>query len=195
MTATTATPLNLSEAYGQFFWSTDQYEQLHRSGILREDKVELLFGQIVQMSPLGKPHNACLDNLEYYFGDILRGKFRWWTEKPIQLTDGTMPQPDFCVIKHHTNKAVRDYPTAEEVVIVIEVADSSLEKDQNLKSVVYAQAGIREYWIANLVDRQLEVYTEPTSDGKYRVRRLFEHDAVMSHDLLGTVDLGEVFPF
>ena len=195
MTATTIPTLAITESNGRFFWSTDKYEQLHSSGIIQDKKVELLFGQIVPMSPLGKPHNACLDNLEYYFGDILRGKFRWWTEKPIRLADGTMPQPDFCVIKHHTNKEVRDYPTAKEVVIVIEVADSSLEKDQNLKSVVYALAGIREYWIANLVDRQLEVYTEPTDDGKYRLRRLFEYNAVMSHDLLGTVDLGEVFPF
>ena len=191
---TTNTPTGL-HAPGFYSWTAARFEQLYRTGILGEDRVELLLGQIATISPLGDLHNTCMYNLEHYLIPRLLPKYDYWIEKSVNLGEDNLPQPDFCVIKNFKVEGVRPKPTVEEIFVVIEVADSSLEKDQNLKSVVYAQAGIREYWIANLVDRQLEVYTEPTSAGKYRLRRLYEHDAVLSHDLLGTVDLGEVFPF
>jgi Uma2 family endonuclease len=175
----------------------ERYHAMIDADILGEDdRVELLTGKIVTMSPIGRFHAVCVSNLAEYFVPNLAGTYRCRQEQPITIPDGSEPEPDYVIATRHDHRYLSHHPYPEDIHLLIEVADRTLARDRGAKRTIYAHAGIPEYWIVNLIERQLEIYTEPdTERGMYGAERtLQETDRLEDHYLAGTVDVAELLP-
>jgi Uma2 family endonuclease len=156
-----------------FRLTVPRYKKMIEVGILDEnDKVELIRGELVAKMPIGNPHAACVNRLNR---NLIRGvgdRAVVGIQNPVQLAD-SMPEPDVSVLAPRADDYAATAPTPADVFLIIEVADSSLDYDRNTKGPLYAENGIAEYWIANLVDRCLEVHRRPRPDGTYADVRTF----------------------
>ena len=140
-------------------WLRVEYERLVDLGMFVGERLELLDGVLLVREPQGSPHAAIVAKV----GQVLAVAFgdRWHPRlhSPLALGEHSEPEPDVAVVVGAPLDYVAGHPTT--AALVVEVADSSLRLDRRFKAAVYAQAGVREYWIVNLVDRTLEVYREP----------------------------------
>jgi Uma2 family endonuclease len=145
-----------------FKFSYRQLLEMDRAGILGDKRVELIDGELIEMSPPNPPHAIATMLLDNRFGQALGDKALVNVQNPLRLSpdmeDRNLPLPDIVVIKQ---RMYRDHPQPEDVYVLIEVADTSLFDDRGRKLSLYAKHGIFEYWIVNLIDKQIEVYTEP----------------------------------
>lgn len=145
-----------------FTWTVELYSQLIDAGILTPaHKVELLEGTIIKKMAINEPHSACVDGLHEYFYDKYGKKFTYRSENPIILSETSLPEPDFVICERREDRYQKKHPLVEQTQLVIEVADSTVDKDRNYKAVLYANAGVEEYWIINIRDGQIEVHLEP----------------------------------
>jgi Uma2 family endonuclease len=129
--------------------------------VLREDqRIELLEGVIVQMTPMGPKHCGLTETLLLALQRLLPAGWYVRSERPISIS-GSEPQPDACLVRGRPRDFLERHPSVAELGLAAEVSDSTLASDRKLKARIYAAAGIPEYWIVNLVDRQVEVYTDP----------------------------------
>jgi Uma2 family endonuclease len=136
------------------------FDRMLETGVIGDDpRVELLDGQIVEMEPVNTPHvnrvKDLYDRLQKQFAD----RTDIYSQSPIELPQDGRPQPDLTILK--SGSAREHLPQPEDVLLLIEVSDSTLEKHRNAKLALYARDGINEYWIVNLQDDQLEVYRDP----------------------------------
>lgn len=132
------------------------------SGILTEDdRVELLNGEIVEMSPIGPSHTAHVKGINRVLSKLLDGLAIVGVQDPIVLDDLSEPIPDISILKWRDDDYLQAHPTPEDVLLVIEVADSSIGIDREAKRPAYAAAGIPEYWILNIPEKKIEVYKNP----------------------------------
>lgn len=157
-------------------WSRQEYHRMVEVGLLQDDdRVELLDGEIVEMSPPGPPHSAVITRANSLLLRIFGEAFYVRVQLPVALDKYSEPQPDFAVIR------VQDLDDEEHpatALLVLEVSDSSLRYDRVRKSRAYARAGIPEYWIVNLRERQLEVQRDPdAAAGAYRERFVLDSEA------------------
>jgi Uma2 family endonuclease len=143
-------------------WTRADYYKMGELGLLPEKNVELIEGEIIEMSPIHSPHATAVTLLN----EVLREVFsKGWVireEKPLSLGTNSDPQPDLAVVAGK----VRDYAQAhpDTAALVIEVAESTLSYDRKRKASLYAKAGIQDYWIINLVNQQVEVHRRPIAD-------------------------------
>jgi Uma2 family endonuclease len=147
-----------------------QYDEMIRQGMFEpseEHHVELIYGEIVPMSPINPPRsNTVMDVMEWTFEVVTRASVRVSVRGAIAIAAiDSEPQPDIALLRRKDYR--RSHPEPDDVLLVIEVADSSLEKDRGLKSRMYAEASIADYWIVNLPDRCVEVRRDPQG-GAYR---------------------------
>jgi Uma2 family endonuclease len=146
--------------------TADEYERMGECGILHEDeRVELIDGEIVEMPPIGDDHIGRVISLEYWFGQRLAGRAFVSTQNPIRLSDYSEPQPDMVLLRPREDFYGTSKARPEDIVLLVEVAQSSLEYDWLVKLPRYAAAGIVEVWLVNLIDRCIEVYRDPGADG------------------------------
>ncbi|HZQ36978.1 MAG TPA: Uma2 family endonuclease [Dehalococcoidia bacterium] len=148
-------------------FTLDEYERMVDAGIFDEDEhIELLDGKIVCMAAIGARHSVCVMDLHDWFYDRLRGRAKVRTQNPIRLPPRASPEPDVALVRLRADNYRSGHPNPEDVLLVIEVADSSLAIDRYKKLLLYAAAGIPETWIFDLnADRAL-VHREPR-DGVY----------------------------
>jgi len=160
-------------------FTVEQYYKMAEVGILQpSDRVELINGEIIQMSPIKSPHASLVDILaENLFGD-LRGKAIVRVQNPISIDKYSEPEPDLVVVKLEKNKYRSGHPQPKDVLLLIEVSDSTLEKDRTMKLELYAKAKISEYWIVNISEKQIEVYRKP-SGKKYKEKQIFKKNKVV----------------
>lgn len=162
-----------------------EYHTMIDAGILTEsDRLELLNGEIIYMSPVGNPHIGCVNWLNTILNQKLAGQVIISVQNPIAMGRMSEPEPDIAICKlqddfYRTKKA-----QASDIFLVIEVADSSLSTDREVKLPIYATAGIPVYWIVNLTDQQIEVYHTP-DEGIYKVREIATLKDYVSLDSLG----------
>lgn len=143
-------------------FSVDEYHAMARAGILAEDdNVELLEGWLVHKMTKNPPHTATTRYTRAALGDCLPLGYFVDSQEPVTLS-ASEPEPDVFVVRGTPAEYKRKHPQAKDVVLVVEVADSSLEQDRTTKKRVYARDGVPVYWIANLVEEQVEVYTQPS---------------------------------
>jgi Uma2 family endonuclease len=138
-----------------------EYRRMVEVGILSEDdRVELIDGEIIEMSPIGNRHAASVDVL----GEITRERLGRGVivrvQNPIQLDDFSEPQPDVSILKRRDDFYRHAHPRPEDVLLVIEVSDTTLEYDRKVKVPLYARAGIPEAWVVNIPEESIEVYTD-----------------------------------
>jgi len=162
-----------------YLFNRDEYYSLAEQGILRPDeRTELIYGRIIKrMSPMGRPHSLAIvktaDALEAAFGSTAAIE----DQMPIHLESGLEPQPDVVVLRG-TSEDYPEVPRPADVLLLVEVSDSTVRYDRNTKSGMYAENGIAEYWIVNLRRRKLEVFGQPEADSYIDLRWYDETEAV-----------------
>ena len=183
-------------------FSVDEYQHLIAVGILAADeRLELMDGLILTMSPINPKHADCVDRLTFALIRRLGDEVRVRIQSPITLeVRAAQPQPDVTLALARPQGYADRHPGAGEVLLVIEVSDSTLEDDRDEKLQLYAVAGLPEYWILNLVDMLLEVYQEPylavNGEATYQRKQTFARNQTVAPLLLPNcqIDLAQVFP-
>lgn len=179
----------MSHQIAKRWFSVDEYYRMAEAGILREDdRVELIEGEIVEMSPIGSRHASCVRRLnELLFRDIGQAAIIS-VQSPIRIDDYSEPEPDVAVLKRREDFYAEGHPTASDVLLLIEVADTSVEYDRNIKLPLYAKAGISEVWLVNLPQETIEIYRQPL-DKTYREVRLVKRGESLEAEALSNLML------
>jgi Uma2 family endonuclease len=152
-------------------FTVEEYDRMIEAGILSGDEhVELLAGRIIRMSPKGIGHAAANDRAGKCFVKYLGDRATVRNQNPIHLDDSSEPEPDLVLAVPQEKEYFDHHPTPEEIFLVMEIADTSLNVDRNIKSRLYAAAGIIQYCVLNLRTKELEDYREPGADG-YRSKQ------------------------
>jgi Uma2 family endonuclease len=147
-------------------FSVEAYYRMAETGVLRPDaRVELLDGEIIDMSPIGPPHGAVTRRLIRSFARLGRDRWLLDVEHPVHLDEYSEPQPDLMLLRPVPDDYSTRHPGPEDVLLLVEVAASSLAYDRGAKLPAYGRAGISEVWIANLEGETIEVYREPHLTG------------------------------
>jgi Uma2 family endonuclease len=132
------------------------------TGVLPPDaRVELLDGQVIDMSPIGPFHGGVTKFLNRFFSSAAKGRWITAVQDPVRLDDHSEPQPDLMLLKPSANYYRKRHPRPEDVFLLVEISDTTLEKDQEVKIPAYARAGIAEVWIVDLNEQTIEVYSQP----------------------------------
>ena len=149
--------------------STGEYHQMIAAGILQEDaRIELIEGELIDMAPIGPLHASLSSQIILELGYLTRGRAIAWSQNPIWLGPHSEPQPDFALLRPRPDRYRTGLPRAEDVLLVIEVADASLRYDRDIKGSLYALAGLPEYWIVNLSSRTIEIHRDADkTSGRY----------------------------
>lgn len=146
-------------------FTVDEYYAMAEAGLFGpKDRVELIRGQIMLLSPIGSRHAAVVARLTMLLASKLSGRAVVNVQSPVRLDRYSEPEPDLAVVRPEPDY-MRRHPGPEDVLLLIEVADTTLRYDRSTKLPLYAQAGIAEVWIANIQDRCIEVYREPAGTG------------------------------
>jgi Uma2 family endonuclease len=143
-------------------FTTAEYHHLAELGFFREDdRVELIKGEIVQMAAKGTAHSTFHRRLLRELSTLLGDRATLQSQDPVVISTNSEPEPDIAILQNHDDDYLSAHPSPVDVLLLIEIADSSLKYDQEVKLPLYAEAGISNYWIFNLVENCLEFYSEP----------------------------------
>jgi Uma2 family endonuclease len=155
-------------------WTLEQYHQMIETGVLEDSRVELLNGEIVEMPPEGIEHAQGSADAGDWFRDRLVGRAIIREARPITLPEQTSePEPDLAIVQPLRNLyKTQHHPYPDDIFLLVEYSYASLAKDKTLKRKTYAKAGILEYWIVNLKDRQVIVHRNPQADDYQSVQTL-----------------------
>jgi Uma2 family endonuclease len=146
-------------------WTIEQYHELVNTGVLADRRVELLAGDIVEMSPEGMSHAVYCGDAVDYLKQILGDRAKVREAHPITLPNDSEPEPDIAVVQPSPTRYLDHHPYPEDIFWLVEYADSTLAKDLNTKQIIYAQMGILEYWVVNLQASELIVFRGLGSEG------------------------------
>jgi len=164
----------------------EDYHRLGRAGILGEDdRVELLDGQLVDMSPIGPRHALAVDALTELLVGAVAGRATVRVQNPIELDATTEPQPDIALVRRPWRGYPSAHPQPGDVFLLVEVADTSLELDRGAKLELYARAGIHEFWIVDLTTNGVLVHRRPRGNRYDLVSRVEPFGVLEIQDLAG----------
>ena len=164
-------------AYRQF--TIRDLEQMITSGILSEDEhIELIQGQLIKMSPPGILHAACVDRLNKLFSRQTPDEITVSVQNPLALNSTLQPEPDIMLLSPRQDYYTSARPTASDVLLLVEVSDSSLEYDQETKLPLYAASGVGEVWLVNLQESSIDCYSDPVAQGYRLCERFWKGDTI-----------------
>ncbi|MFM5980428.1 MAG: Uma2 family endonuclease [Sphaerospermopsis kisseleviana] len=147
-------------------FTVEQYHQMNAAGILTEDdRVELINGEIIEMSPIGRKHASCVRRLISTLSQLLLPLAIVDSQNPITLDNFSEPQPDIALLKPREDFYESAHPQPSDVLFLIEVADSSFEYDRDIKIPLYAANGIIEVWLVDIIEQKIIVYRQLTENG------------------------------
>ena len=174
----------------RYRFNVEDYYRLAEVGILApEARVELLDGEIFEMLPIGPFHANSVRRFNNFFARLGEGRWLVDVQSPVRLSNQSEPQPDFALLRPLDEEYMQRHPTPEDVFLLVEVADSSVKYDSGRKLSAYARAGIREYWIVNLVKRTVDVYRKPLPGGSYGYFTCHQGDDIVSLEAFPDVTL------
>ena len=167
MTAIDSPPKTLLAPQNIKRWSVEDYHKLSEFGLLDpNERTELISGQIVIMAAKGTPHVVTLQLLAQQLDNFLQDQSYFArTQDPIQLDDLSEPEPDLVIVKGDILTYTDHHPYPEDIQLIVEIADTTLQKDCEVKDKLYAQSNIAEYWVVDLKNRQLHIFQQPTQAG------------------------------
>ncbi|MFO1420865.1 MAG: Uma2 family endonuclease [Candidatus Competibacteraceae bacterium] len=193
-----ATPLAERESLNlqpRHRWTVAEYHRMGEVGLLNEDsRVELIDGEIVEMAPIGSAHGGNVNRFIRLFSKVVGGKAIVAAQNPVVLSGYAEPQPDISILRWRADDYEQSNPHPEDVLLLIEVSDSTLRYDRDVKIPLYAKNGIPEVWLLDIPDRKLEIYREPIN-GEYRQRDCRQTGQIapmLCPDAI--IDLTELFP-
>ena len=172
-----------------------EYQRMGEAGILGEDdRVELLEGLLAVMSPIGPRHALAVDALNELLVAAVAGRARVRVQNPVTLDNGSEPTPDITVVRSRWPGYPARHPGPDDVLLLVEVADSSIRVDLGAKRAIYARAGIREYWVVDLTKDVIHVHRAP-GNGRYAARSEFGPDGVLAMEAVPDVSMqaGQIF--
>ena len=174
-------------------FTADEFERMVAIGLFREEeRVELIGGEIVEMEPIGHRHAACVAQLNKRLVIGVADRALVWVQGPARLAVDSVPEPDLALLRPHSYRSVSPRPV--DVLLVVEVAESSLRYDRTIKLRLYARAGVQEYWVVSVDGEWIEVYRSPEGDGYRERSRAGRGETVAPAAFAGvSVDVDEVF--
>jgi Uma2 family endonuclease len=176
MTAQIVTPSFTSNIHK---FTVQQYHLMYEAGVFTEgDRYELINGEIREMSPIGIKHAVCVAKTARLFQIKLGDRAFVWTQNPIILRNYSEPQPDLAILKWRNDFYASALPTPEDILLIIEVADSTIAYDRDVKMPLYAVNGIPEMWLFDVNQQIIEGYTQPSSSGYKRMQRYEQGDTL-----------------
>ncbi|MEG4962128.1 MULTISPECIES: Uma2 family endonuclease [unclassified Microcoleus] len=182
-------------------FSIAEYHRLGELGFFEpDDRVELIRGEIIIMAAKGRLHSFCNSLLVEELIILLARRARVRAQEPIILSDDSEPEPDVVIARNRSDNYLSSHPQPADILLVIEVSDSTLKYDRTTKLSLYAETGISNYWIFNLVDNQLEMYSEPyqkqNGSYSYQLQRVVlpNQTVVIPGFTELSLDLSSVFP-
>ena len=165
---------------GRRLFTVAEYEQMAQAGIFREDdRLELIDGEIFEMSPIGSRHAACVRRLQRLLAQELGDRALVDAQNPVVLNDASEPLPDVVVLKNRSDLYAARHPRPDDIFLVVEVADTSLSYDQEVKIPAYARSEISEVWVVDLNSASVHVYRTPTATG-YQAHTRVQSDATLA---------------
>lgn len=180
---------------GPHRFSRREYERMVDGGIFLDQRVELLEGVIISMSPQRPPHAAALTRVARVLERILPANLVIRSQSPIVLDDWSEPEPDVAVCRPEPDDYAFMHPSAADVMLVVEVADSSLAYDLQKKAPAYAGSGIRELWVLDLSSRELTLFTRPLRRRRrYSVRRQLSAGDAVGGLAGGAITVADLLP-
>ncbi|HEU4595448.1 MAG TPA: Uma2 family endonuclease [Pyrinomonadaceae bacterium] len=176
----------MSVEIAKHLFTAEQYERMIETGILTKyDRVELIEGEIVEMSSIGNRHAACVARLTDLLSDKLARRAILWVQNPIVLGPHSRPQPDVVLLKRRDDFYAQATPEPSDVLLLVEVSDATLKFDRQVKMPLYAREGIEELWVVNLQDNEIEIYARPSGGAYQLVRRAGRGETVNSENVAG----------
>lgn len=175
--------------------SVTAYHRMGEAGILDAgERTELIEGRIIVMAPIGSEHADWVDRLTRYFIKALPDQFTVRPQNPLYLNETSEPEPDIALLRPRQRPYREAHPRAEDAFLVIQVADSTLSYDRDVKVPLYAQNGIPEVWLVDVAAHRLEIFREP-AEGVYRMHLRPRSQEVITLFAMGdvNVDLGRLF--
>jgi Uma2 family endonuclease len=171
-------------------FTVEDYHRMAEAGILGEDdRVELIEGEIVEMPPIGSPHGGTVKAFIHLFSKRVGDRALVAAQDPVRLSDISEPQPDLMLLRPRSDFYRGSHPTPADVLLLVEVADTSAAYDRSVKLPLYARAGITEYWLVDLERGVVEVHRSPGGD-RYGEVQVFAAGARVSPASLPDVELG-----
>ena len=168
--------------------SVAQYHDMIRAGILTEDDpVELINGWLIEKMPKNPRHRAATKLLRTLLESSIPTGYYVDSQEPITLSDSE-PEPDVMIIQGDTRDYLEHHPQAENVVLIAEVSDSTLSRDRQLKKELYARHSIPHYWILNLVDNQLEIFSRPSASS-YEIEQILQPEDELQLSLYPNLEI------
>ncbi|MGK7873326.1 MAG: Uma2 family endonuclease [Xenococcaceae cyanobacterium] len=165
---------------GVRLWTVEEYHRMTEAGVLSPDeRVELLEGQIISMAAKNPPHaatNLCAANI---LNSLLARKALVRIQDPITISSISEPEPDLAVVRPDPQFYLDHHPTPEEIFLIVEIADTTLERDRTSKAPAYARARIPDYWVLDVNTRQVHVFRQPGAEN-YQQETILEEDATIS---------------
>ena len=177
-----------TQRQGRVFTVGEYYRMAEANILTEEDRVELIAGQIVAMSPIGSRHAACVKRLNLLLGKMVGDSMLLGVQDPIALDAYSEPEPDLVLLRPRADFYAAAHPSAVDVLLAIEVADTSASYDREVKVPLYAQAGIPEVWLINLQAGRIEVYAHPQGKA-YQQRVEVSADATFTSPTLASLKL------
>lgn len=182
----TATPIQtepLRETSGAprpYKFTVDEFEMMGTAGIFGEDdRVELIEGEILQMSPIGTHHMSVVNRLNMIFAQAVGKSAIVSVQNPIVVNRYNEPEPDLVILKYRDDFYKDTRPRIDDIIVLIEVADTTAHYDRTRKKSIYAKNGVREFWLVDVRQGQVEQYTNPGTDD-YRDLTILKDDVKIS---------------
>jgi Uma2 family endonuclease len=174
--------------------NVDEYYKMAEVGILKPgDRVELINGEIYEMSPIGSRHGSVVKKLAMILNEIFKGEAVIGIQDPVRLDESNEPEPDISILKYRADFYSQAHPGAHDILAIIEVADSSLRHDKQVKMPLYANYGIPAYWIIEIATKQITVHLDPVGNS-YSSQRVYGIGDEIA--LLGkTIVVGDLLKF
>lgn len=167
-------------AIDRHIFTVDKYHRMAEMGILTEDdRVELINGEIITMSPINSPHASVVDRVSNFLKGEIGKSVIVRVQSPLLLSDLSEPEPDITLLVPRDDFYASAHPQPEDVYLLIEVADSTVQIDRQVKLPLYASAGVLEVWIVNLPDQQVEVY-RGLMNNRYQAREVAKGDQIIT---------------
>ncbi|MCU0543809.1 MAG: Uma2 family endonuclease [Oscillatoriaceae cyanobacterium Prado104] len=161
-------------------FTVQEYHLMAEAGVFSpDDRVELIEGEIIVMAAIGTRHASCVKRLVRRFSAIPEEIAIVGAQDPIQLTERTQPQPDVVLLQFRADYYATAHPMPDEVLLLVEVSDSTVDFDRDVKVPNYARSGIQEVWLWDLEENCVEVYREPTANS-YSFMQKLERGAIIS---------------
>lgn len=162
-------------------FTVTEFHQMDEAGVFDEDdRVELLAGEVVEMTPIGRLHAGCVNYLNRVFSGLVGATAIVSVQNPVRLGEHSEPQPDVALLRFRRDLYRDAHPGPLDVLLLVEVADISAEADRVDKVPLYARAGIPEVWVVDLGSRVIDVYREPATEGYRNHRRVGPGDRLTS---------------